>query len=287
MHYAPGALPISHCVDGMNGSSPSGGGPFPVLGSQNGPMHTAESLALDLEKSGIPRDATVLVHSSLRSIAPVEGGADAVCDALVRYFEPGLVVLPTHTWMTVNKDGAVFDPLESPSCVGALTEVFWQRPDTFRSWHPTHSVAAAGKDAEAFVADEHLTQTPCPRNGVYGKLADRDAYIAFVGCPMTKNTFVHGVEEWCGIPNRLALEPTALSVRLPGGEVVAAPQHMHKAPIEDISSNYGKLKPLLEQRGMLRRSQLGDAEVLVVKAREVQQVATQLLADDPDYFLTP
>lgn len=249
-------------------------------------MHSLRSLSQDLAASGVPRDATILIHSSLKSIGEVDGGAEVVCDALVQFFTPGLVVLPTHTWMSVHTDGDVFDPESSESCVGALTNVFWRRPDTVRSLHPTHSVAAAGDDAVEFVAGEELTATPCPRTGVYGRLLDRDAWIAFVGCPMTKNTFVHGVEEWNEVPNRLGAEPTQLAVRLPGGTVKQAHQFMHKAPIEDVSANYGKLQAVLESGGLLRRARFGDAEVLLVKARDVDRVASELLARNPDEFLT-
>ena len=56
-------------------------------------------------------------------------------------------MLPTHTWKQINDEYNVFDVLHEPSCVGILTNIFRQRPGVIRSWHPTHSVAAYGKDA--------------------------------------------------------------------------------------------------------------------------------------------
>ncbi len=247
-------------------------------------MHTKESLIDDLAASGIPRDATVLLHSSMKAIGEVEGRADTVLDALAEYFEPGLLVLPTHTWETVNKDGDVFDPESSLSCVGVLTNLFWKRPETVRSLHPTHSVAALGEDAQKFTAGEELTRTPCSQGGVYGRLLDRGAYILFLGVPMTRNTFVHGVEEWNTIPNRLAEKPTELAVRS-GGSLIQTPQNVHSAPIPDISENYGKLRPVLQENGDLQVAKFGDAELLITTAPAVNRVATALLERDPDIFL--
>ena len=248
-------------------------------------MHTKQSLLADLTKSGIPRDATVLIHSSMKSVGEVNGGADTVLDALSEYFEPGLLVLPSHTWETINQDGDVFDPEVSASCVGILTDLFWRRPETVRSWHPTHSVAALGAEAREFVAGEETTRSPCPRGGVYGRLLDRGAYILFLGVPMSRNTFVHGVEEWNGIQNRLAEKPTKLAVRTPGGTLVQAPQNMHSAPIPDVSANYDKLRAVLEKSGDLQVASLGDAELLITTAPAVNRVASALLAENPGIFL--
>ena len=248
-------------------------------------MHTKETLLADMAITGVPREATVLIHTSMKTIGEVEGGADTVLDVLSEYFAPGLLILPTHTWVTVFEDGDVFDPQQTLSCVGILPNLFWQRPGTVRSWHPTHSVAALGADASQFVAGEESKQTPCPRDGVYGRLVDRNAYILFLGAPFTKNTFVHGVEEWNNVPNRLAEEAVQLRVRTPGGELIAAPQHRHDAPIRSIYENYGKLGSPLTKVGGFRSARFGDADLLITKARAVEQVASALLSEDPDVFL--
>ena len=49
-------------------------------------MHTKESLTDDLIRAGIQPSDTLLVHSSMKSIGAVDGGADTVLDALMDYF---------------------------------------------------------------------------------------------------------------------------------------------------------------------------------------------------------
>lgn len=71
-------------------------------------MHTKQSLMDQLESAGIDQHGTVLMHSSMKSIGEVEGGADTVLDALSEYMKDGLLVLPTHTWSSINKDNPKF-----------------------------------------------------------------------------------------------------------------------------------------------------------------------------------
>lgn len=131
--------------------------------------HTYESLTAQLKTLGIDPCGTLLVHSSMKSMGEVEGGADTVLDVLSDYMKDGLLVSPTHTWSTINKDNPLFHVETSSCCVGILPELFRKRDNVVRSWHPTHSVAALGKDARAFTQDDHLFDTPCARGSVWGK----------------------------------------------------------------------------------------------------------------------
>ena len=73
-------------------------------------------------------------------------------DALMEFFEKGLLLLPTHTWKTINAENPVFDVDNEPACVGILPNLFLKRPGVIRSLHPTHSMAGFGKDAESYLA---------------------------------------------------------------------------------------------------------------------------------------
>ena len=158
-------------------------------------MYTKSDLLRDLAAMNIDPNGTLLVHSSVKAVGAVEGGAEAILDALCDYMQNGLLILPTHTWRQMNETYTVFDSRTEPSCVGALTNLFMKRDGVVRSLHPTHSVAARGADAESYTAGEELTTTPCARNGCWGKLYDRRAQILFLGCSLKSNTYLHGVEE--------------------------------------------------------------------------------------------
>lgn len=245
-------------------------------------MHTLESLVKQLEQLGIDSQGTLLVHSSLKSMGPVEGGADTVLDAYTAYMKDGLLVLPTHTWSYIKADNPRFYVDQSPSCIGILPELFRNRPGVVRSWHPTHSVAALGQDAVEFTKDDHLFDTPCARGSAWGKLLDRKATILLVGVDLRRNTFIHGVEEWADIPGRLTDAHEMLYTMLPDGTEIPVPSRRHWGL--SWSEHFWKVDEVLERGGAMRKGQLGDAVVRVCDAAAVAEVITEMLADNPELF---
>ncbi|NLV92594.1 MAG: AAC(3) family N-acetyltransferase [Firmicutes bacterium] len=248
-------------------------------------MYTKEQLINHISQLGIKSQDTLLIHSSMKAIGPVEGGADTVLDAFIDYMQDGLLVFPTHTWKQINSEYNVFDVANEPSCVGILTELFRKRPGVIRSWHPTHSVAALGKDAEQYVAGEEKWDTPCPRQGCWGKLYDRRAKILFIGCDLTRNTIIHGVEEWNNIPNRLTAEPRPLKILTPAGTLLDRPLYRHYNPITDVSSNYGKLEAPLVSKGIARIGRFGDARTILCDVVPMVDLTSSFLRRNPDLFL--
>ena len=53
--------------------------------------YTRSDLLQDLAAMGLTGQETILIHSSMRSIGAVEGGADTVLDALTAFFANGVV----------------------------------------------------------------------------------------------------------------------------------------------------------------------------------------------------
>lgn len=244
-------------------------------------MHTKQSLLDDLENLGIDRRGTLLVHSSMKSIGEVEGGADTVLDALSEYMKDGLLVMPTHTWSYINADNPRFYVEDSPSCVGILTELFRKRPGVVRSLHPTHSVAALGKDAKEFVEGNELFDTPCARGSSWGKLLDREATIMLIGVDLTRNTYIHGVEEWLDIPGRLTDTHEQLYVVLPDGTEISVPSRRHRGYPSD---NFGKVEEIFLKNGIMYKGVFGDAEVRICDTVSMTNCLFHMLSIDPHLF---
>jgi len=245
-------------------------------------LHTKESLQKQLEQLGIDAAGTLLVHSSMKSLGQVDGGADMVLDVLSDYMKDGLLVLPTHTWSHINAENPRFYVEESPVCVGILPELFRKRPGVVRSWHPTHSVAALGRDAHAFTNSDHHFDTPCARGSSWGKLLDRQATIMLVGVDLKRNTFIHGVEEWVDIPGRLTDDHEMLYTVLSDGTEISVPSRRHCGL--SWSEHFWKVDAVLEREGAMYKGRLGDAVVRVCDAALVAGVITDMLKDNPDLF---
>lgn len=248
-------------------------------------MYKKEDLLRDIIKIGIKSTDTLLIHSSMKAIGDVEGGAETVLDAFIEYMSRGLLIFPTHSWDSINKENPLFDVENEPSCVGLLSNLFLKRPGVLRSWHPTHSVAALGKDAAEYIMGEEKSTTPCSRKGCWGKLYDRKARILFLGCTTKKNTFIHGVEEWYDIKNRLAAEPVIFKIKTPRGNILPCTQFRHHSPIKDISLNYDKIQSPLLQKGISVKGYIGDALSYLCDAQKMSDFTGELLKKNPDLFL--
>lgn len=250
-------------------------------------MYTKQDLLNGIIEFGIKPNDTLLVHSSYTAIGEVENGADTILDVFIEYLQDeGLLILPTHTWMTIDQTHNVYDPTTEPSCVGYLTNLFLKRPNVIRSLHPTHSVAAIGKDAAEYTSGEEVHDTPCPRNGCWGKLYDRKAKILFLGCTMKRNTFLHGVEEWNKIPDRLTKEKTYLyKIKMPDGSFRELPSYHHECVnTMNASFNYDRVEPVLYQQGAIKYGTIGRADSILADAVMMADIVTQMLKKNPDLF---
>lgn len=231
---------------------------------------------------GIKPSDTLLIHSSMKAIGEVDGGAEAVLDVLIDYMKDGLLILPTHTWAQMSEDYNIFNPLTEPSCVGILTNLFMKRPGVIRSWHPTHSVAALGKEAAEYVKGDEFWDTPCSRGGCWGKLYDRQAKILFLGCGMDRNTYLHGVEEWLDIPNRLTDNRLELKVKTPNGELINRPTYRHQSG--GISDRYVKMTEPFLHTGKIKKGMFGDADCFIGDAVGMADFTIALLKKDQHLF---
>lgn len=250
-------------------------------------QYTREHLKRQLGEAGLRSTDTILIHSSMKAIGDVEGGADTVLDAWMEYFGQGLLLLPTHTWAQMKEGHSVYDPASEESCVGLLTNLFRRRPGVMRSLHPTHSVAAYGRDAAAYVAGEENCNTPCTPGGCYDRLRQAGGKILLVGVGHERNTFIHSVEEVLNVPNRLTDLPQLFWVVLPDGSRKPVYMRKHYNPIQPhISEDFVKLEQAFYDTGVAWKVKFGDADCILCDAAGIFEVTRHVLAPDPECLVT-
>lgn len=246
-------------------------------------MNTIQSLQQDLAALGVLPTDTLLMHSSMKAIAPVEGGPQAVLDALTGYLVDGTLALPTLSWEVIHDKPPLFDQKNTPSIVGLLTETFRKRPGVVRSLHPTHSVSATGKQAAWLVSEDHLNNSPCGPTSSWHKLMELNGKILMAGCGLNRCTFIHGVEEWLNIPGRLGEQMDFIMVREDGTRFT-----MRSCPHRgQPSEQFPKAQQALVDAGALAYGKFGHADALLLDAKKTFEVSKDLLARDPGLFDDP
>ena len=155
---------------------------------------TGADIAGSLRAMGLEAGDRVMVHSSLSSMGHVEGGADTVVQAFLDVLGPqGTLMVPTFTHSSCE----YFDPLESPSLNGAVTEAARRFPGAVRSLHPTHAVTAIGPDAESLVADD-LNRGALGKGCALDRLIKKGGNIFLLGVSQSSNSAIHIGEDYAG-----------------------------------------------------------------------------------------
>lgn len=176
-------------------------------------MWIRADLECALQSIGLYPGQTLIVHSSLKSIGWVVGGARTVVDALLAVLGPsGTLVMPAQSgensdpahwcappvpsdwWPAIREHTPPFDPIRTPpSHMGAIVECFRHYPGVLRSNHPLDSFIACGPLAEAILAEQPL-ESGLGQQSPNQKLYDFDAWILLIGVDYDRCTAMHLAE---------------------------------------------------------------------------------------------
>jgi aminoglycoside 3-N-acetyltransferase len=173
---------------------------------------TTDSLRQDLVALGLTSGMTIMVHSALGQVGWTVGGPVAVIRALLSAIGPdGTLVMPAESpgvsdpagwndarvkpeWHdTIREHLPVFDPLTTPTTMGAIPEAFRTYPETLRSNHPMVSVCANGRHAPAII-EEHSLAFCEGRGTPFEKLYVLDAWTLLLGVGFDRCTSLHYAE---------------------------------------------------------------------------------------------
>lgn len=241
-------------------------------------MLKKEQFKEQLQAIGVSEGMDLLVHSSLKRVGPVEGGADGVIDAMQELLGPEGTLMMSTVSGNVNKGQPVFHVLHTPSTVGALGNVFRKRPGAVRSLHPVHSIAAMGPKA-AFYTEGHLqARTPWSPDTPYGKVMRNGACLLFLGCDFDANTCCHAIEIEARVPGLHTEETTTLFV-IDSDEKMHTIEHHWHAPKRP---RYTDLEHIVEKARGLTYGFVGEGISRLVDAGKLRETLLPLFREKPD-----
>ena len=241
-------------------------------------MVTKQDVFELLKRFNIKPNDTVVVHSALRSVGEIEGGADGLIDAFIEYLNEGVLVIPTHTWAGIA-ERLYYDVNSTPTCLGALSKVAIERKDGVRSLHPTHSVKAFGKKAYKLIKGEEKCASPTPKNSWIAKLCKKNAYILLLGVNQTSNTFLHAVEDRLSVPDRMVEDRLIITIKDYEGKELKSPTFNGfgcKNIPEDCSEFFENYQKPLEYLGAVKSDKIGNAEVRCCNTKKTYKVLKKL-----------
>lgn len=234
---------------------------------------TQKQIAADIAKLGVHPGDLLLVHSSLKSIGQVVGGAGAAARALVDAVSPGgTVFVPTfnfgkHPW----------DVKTTPSVVGAITEAFRHLPGAQRSLQSTHPVSAIGPRAAEILAGHEKTH-PFAVDSPLGKLWKLNAWVLLLGCGHNSSSMIHVAEEAEDVP--YLYRTRVQTLLMPDG---STRQIDVRRP--GFSNGFFKIDAPLRAAGKIIDGKVGQANCMLMRAGDIVEIARQMLRKDPAALL--
>jgi len=242
-----------------------------------------------LRQVGIKPGMILIVHSAMKKLGFVPGGAQTVVDALLSVLgSEGTLVMPAHTgdntepaywvnppvpeiwWPAIRSETPPFDHEKSPTRgMGAVVECFRHYPGVRRSHHPTLSFLALGPAAGQILEQHDLVdglgeQSPC------GALARLDASVLLLGVDFDNCTVMHLAE--------------FRSNCRPGYKQGSAVWHgdsrewIEYRTLDINSDDFLPVGRHLEVQGKVRRAQINEADLRLIKVKDAVAAAAEWLA---------
>jgi len=232
---------------------------------------------------------TVMVHSSLGQVGWTVGGPVTIIRALLDILQPeGTLAMPAETptvsdpgtwddarvrseWhKTIREHLPVFDPLTTPTTMGAIPEAFRTFPGTLRSNHPLVSVCANGRYANE-ITKHHALEFCEGRGTPFEKLYDLSAWTLLLGVGFDRCTSLHYAESL--VPGRR----TTVS-RFP---IIHNGQRIWTEK-PDMASDNGTHFPVVGQQflqtGSVRTGAVGAADAMFFQTRSLVDFAEAYFA---------
>lgn len=232
---------------------------------------------LDIEdglmRIGLGKGDTVVMHGSLSSLGVVEGGTDAVVDAVLRVIGyAGTLVVPAF-----NYSPNPFDPFVTPSVCGRITEAVRMRNNAVRSLHPTHSVAAIGQDAEDIVRNHENTHPFGIGSPLY-KVFDRNGKVLQIGVGHDTNSMIHVAEELADVPYVDRIKSVWVA-----GESGDAVRVTTRRP--GCSRGFPKIEDTLAEMDAVSETLVDEARIRLTPAGVIVNAALWMISNDPSALL--
>jgi aminoglycoside 3-N-acetyltransferase len=237
---------------------------------------TRQDIEQGLRALGLRRGDAIEVHSSLKSLGWVEGGASTVVDALMNVVgECGAIVMSAYAVSPplplTNEEKArgilakvrlLGDDAHARSGMGAIADEFRNRPETVLGTGE-YPVCAWGRNA-----DRHSRG--------YRYLLDIDGDVLLLGVDIHRCSSMHIAESRVGIPGeitRLFEVPKDIRRDYPADLYYIECGR----PPEDA---WAKVQDEAERRGLIQRGRVGRAQCMLFRARAVVDIYEQFLRDD-------
>jgi aminoglycoside 3-N-acetyltransferase len=253
-------------------------------------FQSKDTLKQQLHQLGIKAGDALIVHSSLKSMGWIAGGAQAVVEALLETITgEGTLVMPSQSadnsdpvywmnppipenWHQPFRDYApAYDPhLSELRGMGKIAECFHRHPETIRSPHPAHSFIACGKQAAYWMSEQPIDDS-FGKASPLAKMMESDVKVLLIGTGFDSCTALHYAEF---VQETRTTSPQGAAVKINGQRIWQT--------YDCVDMDSDRFPELVkEYRGEIATGTLGQAEVKLVEMRPLVEFGIEWLQKHP------
>lgn len=231
----------------------------------------------DLIRLGVQRGDILMVHSSLRAVGSVTGGANVIVQALLDSVGPDGTLVAYVDFEPFFEEGdeieiPVFDKRIARAARdhGVLHETMRTWPGAVRSDHPDAGVAAIGARAE-WITAAHPFQYGYGQGSPFDKVVQAGGRVLMLGASLDTVTLLHYAEHKARIPNKRIRRYKRLMPGPAGPQWIDFEEFDTSEPVNDeLPSNCFELivmDYLASGRGL--KGPVGDARSYLLEAQDL------------------
>ncbi len=255
--------------------------------------YTRSELVVHLQRAGITDGSIAVVHSSFRSVRPVEGGPQTVVDAFVEAVGPhGCVLFPTYDFRQWCHEH-YWDRNHSPSKMGIITETARTDPRFRRSAHPVISYAVYGSEDHPWTMS--YAQDGHGQGSLFDDMVRRNATLISIGALDESNpgfdvgnvgyTLIHHSETMAGAPYRFIKSFAGIYVDHGASAKVRSFKISVRAP--GFRTAVSSAMEKMEEEGVISCSRFGHGRMHVGGAEAVHERVMKMARDTPILLRVP
>ncbi|MDB2160765.1 AAC(3) family N-acetyltransferase [Clostridium butyricum] len=247
-----------------------------------------EDLIEGFKKLGVKEGQSIMVHTSLKSMGFVCGGAQIVIEALLESVkDKGTIMMPTQSWKNLDPQTGVHweEPKEwwqlirdnwpaynkditPTNTMGQVAEMFRKWPGAKRSSHPARSVAALGRYSD-YLTENHDLSNIFGKDSPIDKLYKLDGYVLLIGVGYDKNTSIHLADAIAEYPGKHNVnERSAVMINGKREWITYDTLAVDGEDFEDIGRDF-------EKSYQVNKIKIGNGEIRFMKQREIVDYAVK------------
>ncbi len=254
------------------------------IGLKSNEIITKGQVIRDLKNLGLKKGDFLLINCSLGEIGWVEGGVEALLDAILESVGPdGSILVYSFTPLyrlplKQSKKPKMFDPGVSPRA-GKFVDIMMQHPGAIRSTHPSCSYVGIGNGAEKILEHHNPSSFAYQPSHELAKLSNGKQLKIGTLQKLPGMATIHLSQNLLNFNNR-ALGRYGVRYRDENGEMKLYKRNY----VGGCSAGFGKFYELYRNDGVASEGKVGNADTMLVNLKQSLEIDMEQLTHDPKFF---